>query len=482
MATPIPRNEARFTLDEVATACSAHVAIVGREAFAGVVVDSREVFPGAIFVALRGARHDAHAFLPQAFASGVGAVIVDREIGEVPPGVSVLVVPDTLRALGDLAAFHRRRHSIPVVAITGSVGKTTTKDLTAAGLRALGLRVHETPGNLNNLVGVPMTLFGLGRDHDVAVLELGMSVPGEIARLAEIATPDVAVVTAVAEAHTEGVGTLEDIAREKGALLLALCPEGAAVWTADDPLIAPYGVRSAARTKLTFGLRDDADVRLIEHRLVGLRTHLVLAIGDESLPVELDLVGEGPARSAAAAIATVLATRGRDALETAIVGMSGLQPREGRACPLKGPRGSTILDDTYNASPRATALALQTAVELARRSGGRAIAVLGDMRELGPESTRLHERVGDVAVAAGVAVLICCGEEMRAAAGSAERASATRGTTGMRIESVADTTTAFELVRDLVRKGDVVLVKGSRTMQMERVVEALSALAREEGA
>jgi UDP-N-acetylmuramoyl-tripeptide--D-alanyl-D-alanine ligase len=476
----IPENHARFSLDEIVAACAGRVAAAGRGPLAGVVTDSRAVRPGSIFVALRGVRHDAHAFVPQAFAAGAGAVIVDREIGMAPVGVSVIVVRDTLRALGDLAAFHRRRFPVPVVAITGSVGKTTTKDLAAEGLSALGLRVHKTPGNLNNLIGVPLTLLGLGPDHDVAVLELGMNVPGEIARLAEICAADVAVVTAVAEVHTEGVGSLHGVAREKGALLLGVSSEGTAVFTADDEVLASWAEQSPARSKITFGLREGADVRLLSFRLAGARTLATYEVGGERLDLELRLLGEGPARSAAAALATVLALRGRDAIDAAAQRIAQAAPSEGRARPLPGLRGSTILDDAYNASPRATVLALRTAAELARGVGGRAIAVLGDMRELGAESARLHEEVGAAAIAAGIAVLVCCGEQMRTAAHSALTAATTGGLSGVRIERVADADEVIGLLRDLIEPGDVVLVKGSRAMALDRVVAALQAESGEE--
>jgi UDP-N-acetylmuramoyl-tripeptide--D-alanyl-D-alanine ligase len=394
----------------------------------------------------------------------------------VPAGAAVIVVADTLRALGDLAAFHRRRFAAPVVAITGSVGKTTTKELTAAGLEALGLRVLKSAGNLNNLVGVPMTLLGLEKQHEAAVIEIGMNVPGEIARLAEIALPDVAVVTAVAEVHTEGVGSLDGVAKEKGALLVALDPEGAAVHTADDASLAPWVAESRAGTKISFGT-EESDVRLLKHEISHGRT--VAAIGvralDAVLEVELSLLGEGPARSATAALAAILALRGAESAEAAVRGFASVKPREGRARPLQGPHGSTILDDAYNASPRSTSLALRTASDLAAEAGGRPIAVLGDMKELGAESERLHEEVGAAAVAAGIAILVCCGEEMRAAARGALTAATSSGVTGIRIESVLDPAESIELLRDLVQPGDVVLVKGSRSMAMERVVDALRA-------
>ncbi|UJR80111.1 UDP-N-acetylmuramoyl-tripeptide--D-alanyl-D-alanine ligase [Sandaracinus amylolyticus] len=474
MATPIPANSARFSIDELAVATRGTVAASTDRPLVGVVTDSRAVTPGCIFVALRGAKHDAHDFVATVIAAGAGALVVSQPVSA-PAGVAVVIVPDTLRALGDLALAHRRRFPIPLVAVTGSVGKTTTKELTAAGLEALGLRVLRSAGNLNNRIGVPMTLFTLGPDHDVVVIEMGMNVPGEIARLTEIAAPSVGVVTAVAEVHTEGVGGIEGVAREKGALLLGLDEEAAAVFTADDGILAPYAERSPARTKLSFGLAEGTDVRLadLQIELDGTRCVYVVRGLNEFVNAKLALIGEGPARCGAAAIAAIVALRGADAVHVALEGIQRVAPGEGRARPVPGVGGTIILDDAYNASPRSTELALRTCCELARVRGGRAVAVLGDMLELGVESERLHESVGEAAVASGVALLVCCGPEMRAAARGALTAGMASGVSGIRIERLDDPTEAIALVRAFVEPNDVILVKGSRSMRMERVVEGL---------
>lgn len=474
MATPIPHNSARFTVDELAIAAGGRVRAASSRPLIGVVTDSRAITPACIFVALRGETHDAHAFVQQAIAAGAGAVVVSRDV-LVPDGVGVVMVDDTLRALGDIAAAHRRRFSIPVVAITGSVGKTTTKELTAAALDAIGYRTHRTPGNLNNLVGLPLTLLGIETTDQAAVVEMGMNVRGEIARLTEIAAPTVGVVTAVSEVHTQGVGSIAGVAREKGALLLGLDAEASAVWTSDDGILQPYGAQSPARRKITFGIDSAADVRLTEHRLESGRTRCAFAIRGVDGPVRADLalLGEGPARSACAALAAIVAIEGAQAAVRAAPGLGTVAPTPGRARPVSGPNQSTILDDSYNASPRATELALQTCAELAAGSNGRAVAVLGDMKELGTDSERLHEEVGAAAVTAGIQILVCCGPEMRAAARGAVSAMLASGATGMRIESVDDPVEAIALLREAIEQGDVVLVKGSRSMQMERIVDAL---------
>jgi UDP-N-acetylmuramoyl-tripeptide--D-alanyl-D-alanine ligase len=476
MATPLPVNRAAFTVEEIAAATGGQVIAPAGRMLAGVSTDSRHAPPGSIFVALVGESHDGHAFVPQACAAGAGALIVSRDVGA-PKNVAVIRVADTLRALGDLAAAHRRRFEVPVIAITGSVGKTTTKDLTTAALEALGLRVHATAGNLNNLIGLPLTLLALEAEHQVVVLEMGMNTPGEIARLAAIAQPTIGVVTSVAEVHTEGVGSIDAIAREKGALFAHLPASGGAVSTADDVILAPYLEKSPAATRVRFGIADDADVCLARYTITREGTHCELAIRgvEERVNVTLALLGEGPARSATAAIAAIYAFRGAVAVPAAAAGLARVRPGEGRARPLPGPNGSMLIDDAYNASPRSTELALRAVAEIAAGGGGRAIAVLGDMKELGGETERLHEELGGVAVAAGIAILVCCGEAMRATARGALTASLASGVSGIRIESVASPTEATELVRELILPTDVVLVKGSRSMHMERVVDALRA-------
>lgn len=474
MATPIPTNSASFSIDELALAARGAIGARTDHALVGITTDSRAVRPGSVFVALRGETHDGHEHIGAAVTAGAAALVVSTPV-EVPAGVGVVIVDDTLRALGAIASAHRHRFAVPVIAITGSAGKTTTKELTSAALEELGMRVHRTAGNLNNLIGVPMTLLGIDATHDAVVVEMGMNVPGEIATLAEMTRPTIGVVTCVSEVHTAGVGDLAGVAREKGALLLALDADAAAVFTSDDTILAPYVAQSAARTKIAFGVEADTDVRLAEPSLGGGRTNCSYAVRglNEFVTVDLALMGEGPARCGAAALAIVLALRGAESVRAAAPGLARVVPTPGRAHPVPGPEGSLLLDDTYNASPRATALALRTTADLAAQRGGRAIAVLGDMLELGAESERLHEEVGAAAVAAGVEILVCCGTEMRAAARGALAATTASGVSGVRIERLDDPLQAIELVRDAVSEGDVVLVKGSRSMRMERVVEAL---------
>ena len=480
MATPIPPNRAVFTLEAIAEATAGTVRRRGRAAaVTGVVIDSRAVSEGCLFVALRGERHDAHRFLAGAVEAGAAALLVDDR-AHVPGDLdaAIIAVDDTTRALGELSRAHRSAWEGTLVAVTGSAGKTTTKELTAAALAAAGARVHRTRGNLNNLVGVPMTLFELEGAHDIAVVEAGTSRPGEIARLAEIARPDVGVVTLVAVAHTEGLGSLEEVAAEKWALVAGLGGEGAAVLNADDASLrrltskggSTGGSRAPRPSEIWFGRDGTASVRLVSHAVTDeLRTHARYAIAgrETELEPELALIGEAAAMNAAAALAVCVAL-GRD-VEKAAEGLVTVTPTPGRMRPLEALNGALVLDDAYNANPRSMSLALDTAAEVARRRGGHVIAVLGDMKELGACSVDEHASIGSHAARARVRVLAACGHEMRHAASSARRVSAS-----MEVHSFDDPLDAVSRVLDESGRRDVILVKGSRSMRMERVVGALS--------
>jgi UDP-N-acetylmuramoyl-tripeptide--D-alanyl-D-alanine ligase len=477
MATPIPKNAARFSLAEIASATSGKlVGARGEQSVTGVVTDSRAVEAGNLYVALRGEHQDGHAFVPQAFARGASVALV-HDTAALPKGSAAVVVPDTLKALGDLAAMHRKRWNGRVVAITGSVGKTTTKELTFAALRAAGVKAARSAGNLNNLIGVPMSLFCLDAQSELCVLELGTSAPGEIARLADICAPDVGLVTQVAAAHSAGLGSLEQIAQEKASLLWALREDGIAIHRAEDAALGAQLGRVRARTRLSFGSSEEASVRLVRHRLdaaPSMVAELYLLEAHRALRCELRLFGEGPALDAAAAMAVVFALLGEGALDRAALGLLQVEPPPGRLRPLLGPLGSVILDDTYNANPASMRASIDTALALARSREGRTLLVLGDMLELGQASRSEHEAVGKQAAQPGVAAFIACGVEMTAAAEGA-REQGRRLAHELSIAHLSDPAGAAQLVRPLLRERDVVLVKGSRSMAMERVVEGLVA-------
>lgn len=483
MGTAIPDNRASFTLGELTALCSGscHGAPVEMR-ITSVCTDTRALRPGCLFVALRGDHHDGHAFVRAALQAGAAAALVE-DAGALGAGGAGVVVADTLYALGELARAHRRRWGGRVVAVTGSSGKTTTKELAHAALLAAGVRADKTRGNLNNLIGAPMTLLALEPSAELIVLEIGTSARGEIARLAEIAEPEIGVVTSVAVAHAEGIGTLEQVAEEKAALLWALPPTGTAIYSADHAALAAQLGAVRAQRRLAFGAAVDADVRLTKRAFVlepALRTRceLSLKLPARTLRCTLACLGEGPALDAAAALAVVLAVCGPDALDAAAAGLERVLPSSGRLSPCSGPGGSLVLDDSYNANPASMVASLQTAIELAQARRGRALLVLGDMRELGAETRREHERVGRACAHPAVSVLLACGSAMTAAAEAAREAARDAGLP-LSISHLADPAGAADLLSPLLRAGDVVLVKGSRSMAMDQVAHALCAGGRE---
>lgn len=477
MATPIPTNDARFALAEIASATGGAIAGASAElSISGVCTDSRAIQPGNLYVALAGDTHDGHRFVAQAFERGAVAALVARSAG-LESTRPLVVVDDTLFALGELARAHRTRWGGRVIGITGSAGKTTTKELTFAALVGCGVRAMRTAGNLNNLIGVPMTIFCLDSNVEVAVLEMGTSARGEIARLAEIARPDVGVVTSVAAAHAEGLGSVEGVAVEKAALLASIPEAGAIVCFSDEPTLLAQLPRVRARKRMLFGRAHDADVRLVSHVLEtssgALRMTCELAIRDLGTQrAALGLIGEGPALDLAAVVAVVLSVQLPSALAPALAAVAQVEPVAGRLVPRQGPHGAIVLDDTYNANPASMAVSIAAARELASARGGRALLVLGDMRELGALSAEEHEKVGRLAAQPGVALFIAAGTEMALAAHAA-RNEAKRASLPIEIAHSDDPRYAVSLVLGRVTPNDVVLVKGSRGMRMERVIEPL---------
>ncbi|MBN1652419.1 MAG: UDP-N-acetylmuramoyl-tripeptide--D-alanyl-D-alanine ligase [Deltaproteobacteria bacterium] len=478
MATPIPSNRAEFSLSEIARVCGGELkGGKSDEIITGIATDSRAVTSGCLFVAIRGERLDGHDFVEQALQRGASCVLAQRA-SLLRCSVPVVEVNDTTRALGDLAQTYRNRFSGIVVAITGSVGKTTTKELAVKALAATEDRVLSTVGNLNNLVGLPMTLFTLDREYDVAVLELGSSAPGEIARLAEITRPQVGVVTSVALAHTLGFGTIARVAEEKASLLKALSASGTAIYNIDSEPLRPLLAEISAERRISFGSGKQADVRLVSRIVepeLPTRCRYEIAQLDRILDAELPLLGKAAALDAAAALAVLLAIKGPQGLSAACSAFRQVKPLSGRLKPVFGPRQSLLLDDTYNSNPESALASLGTGRELAEKRDTRALAILGDMAELGDHSQSEHERIGREAVGLGYAALILCGEEMAAARDAALRASRDGAADKKpEIHHVVDPRDAIPIARALIEKGDVVLIKGSRFMEMERVLNGLT--------
>lgn len=467
-----------LTLAHIIDALTGYQMAGGEQVITDVVIDSRLAIPGALFVALPGEKTDGHNYITEAFRKGAAAALVEREVAgdfytidlrepithamarEIKIPVC-LRVPNTLAALQKAATYWRARLTPRVIGITGSVGKTTTKELVAAVLQTK-YRTLKNEGNLNNEIGLPMTVLRLTEAHERAVLEMGFYVPGEIARLCDIARPHIGVVTNVLPVHVERAGSLEAVARGKAELVEALppAPEGVAVLNYDDALVMGMAARTRARV-FTYGLDPSADLRasdIVGLGLAGIRFQLHYR--RETLHIRVPHLGRHSVHTSlrAAAVGLIEGLTWQEIVEGL---SSGAQLR---LYAVTGPGGSILLDDTYNASPESVIAALNLLKEL----DGRKIAVLGDMLELGEYEAEGHAQVGRRAREVADR-LVTVGQ---LGALIAEEALAV----GMRRDAVIilpDTASAAEYLRGLIGAGDVVLVKGSRGLRMDRMVSAL---------
>ena len=475
MATLMPTNVALFTLAEILAATGARPVGDLVAPVVGVSTDTRTLKPGNVYIALRGEHFDGHAYIEGAIRAGAAAVIVDSVVSA--PSACVLLVEDTLVALGALAHAYRERlereHALRwVIGITGSVGKTTTKEMCSAVLEGVGEHVHRTPGNLNNRIGLPLTVLGANESTTALVLEMGMNEPGEIAALAAIARPHVGIVTSVAAVHTEGVGSIENVAMEKGSLLTALSADASAIFTVDDRDLQPFADASSAHIKVGTGRHQDASVRLVERGMTlegrtKLRVAFAASLGvGHELTLSLASPGDGAAKNACCALA-LAAIVSKSRLADAVHALEALTPGAGRGMSVEGIDGSLLLDDAYNASRRSIVNALEIAAELAQTRKGRIVAVLGDMLELGAYEEEEHLRIGETVARIGVSLFVACGKRMRAAAQEARELGADF------VVEESDPMEAVAHVIDFIQPADVIVVKGSRSMKMERVVDAL---------
>ena len=457
----------RFTAGELVAATGGRWLDPPPGDVAGVSIDTRTLAAGSLFVALRGERFDAHAFLPAAARAGARAAVVAAEVAA-PTGPPRLLVADTLLALGAIAAFHRRRFELPVVGVTGSNGKTTTREMIAAILAERG-PVLRSEGNLNNEVGVPLTLLRLAGEHQAAVIEMGMNHPGEIARLTAMSRPQVGVVTNAAAAHLEGLGSVDGVADAKAELYAGLPEGGIAVANADDPRMLARA-RASGRRLLTFAVGrqrrgDVAVLDLLAQDATGMR--FLLGVGNRELEVTLPLVGAHNAQNAAAAACAAIALGCSD--REIVRGLAGVRPVGRRLRLERLPSGLLLVDDCYNANPLSMGAALRTLGELARAGGGRPLAALGDMLELGSGEAELHRGVGAEAAGLPVARLFGFGPRSRETLAGALAA----GLSPDRTFHTEDVAALADAVRTAAAPGDVLLVKGSRGMKLERLVEAL---------
>ena len=426
-------------------------------AISGVSTDTRAIAQGQLFVALRGERFDAHGFVGQAHAAGAAALLVsDQEC--VPEGVPAVVVDDTRLALGKLAAAWRARFDIPVIAVTGSNGKTTTKEMIAAILKAqFGDAVLATRGNLNNDIGLPLTLLGLDETHRAAVIEMGMNHPGEIAYLAGLGAPTVALVTNAQRAHLEGMGDMDEVAREKGSIFSGLVAGGVAVINADDVYADLWRRLAGTHQQLSFGIERTADVRgaLRQH---GLDTHLSLRTPAGTVELHLAVPGRHNARNAAAAAAACLAAG--IPLAAVVVGLERFSGVKGRLQTRKGRAGTLIIDDTYNANPDS----VRAAIDVLASTIGHKLLVLGDMGEIGEASGQYHDEIGGYAKSQGIDLLYGLGD-------ACQQAVRNFGEGGRHFAEIDKLIVA---VNKELGPETAVLVKGSRFMKMERVADAIA--------
>lgn len=467
----------RFTVQGLVRAT--HGALVGGDLgipVTGVSIDSRTLSVGEAFVAIKGYRLDGHAFLSEAAARGASCLVVHHLPDELPATAPVVLVDDTTRALGRLAAFHRSRFDLPVVAVTGSNGKTTTKEMLAA---LLGTRwtVLKPDGSLNNQWGLPLTLLRLSPDHQALVVELGTNQPGEIASLASLCRPTVGVVTTVAAAHTEAFKTLEGVRAEKAALVRAIPADGAVVLNSDDPLVRAMAAEARGRVFMA-GFGPRAQVRAVGDILERAEAIVfTLEIEGRRSAVKLAFSGRhnvtNALLSAGAGVALGLS------FDEIVAGLEAARPLKGRMIWRRA--GSVrILDDTYNANPASVGAALD-AVAVARRAPGDSVAdgtspgrgrllvALADMLELGGFAPEAHREVGRRVAALGAAAFVGTGPLMRHAVDAAREAGLLDS---HHVETFEDT---VALLLKRLGPGDTLLVKGSRRMRMERVVDTLVA-------
>lgn len=440
-----------LSLEEIRIALEAE-RIGGDVEFTSVSTDSRKIEKGSLFVALKGEHFDGADFVETAAKAGAAAAIVERRIDSPIP---LLLVADTKTALGRLAALWRERFEIPLVAVTGSNGKTTVKEMLSSILRERG-EVLATKGNLNNDIGLPLTLLGLRKNHAYAVIEMGMNHPGEIAYLCSIAKPSIALVNNAASAHLEGLGSVAAVARAKGEIFEKLGKKGVAVINADDAY-APLWRDLAQEARIVeFGLEKNASFTA-DYSLSELGSEIVMHTPQGKIELRLHVPGLHNVRNALAATAAAISA-GMDG-EAVRNGLEKFKGVAGRMQRKKGKNGSVLIDDTYNANPDS----VRAAISWLAKAKGKTLLILGDMGELGADSSRLHEETGNFAKESKIGMLLTLGKASHAI-------STAFGENAWHFE---DADLLASRAANLLTPGMTVLVKGSRFMKMERVVEKL---------
>lgn len=473
MATPIPSNRVRLSVRDLLSATGGRLTAGDGGTFVGLSTDTRAIVPGSVFLALRGERFDGHQFVEAACAAGACIAVVDHEL---PVAIQQLVVPDTLVALGDIASYHRKRWGGRLVAIAGAAGKTTTRATTSAMLEAVfGQSVHSTAGNLNNRIGVPMTLLGLTPEHEFGVVEVGTNQVGEVPVLASIVRPDVAVLTLVDLEHTEGLGDLDSIEKEEGAIFVDTCHT--VVVNGDDARALRQARQAQVREQtkgrdvrlLSYGFGPEVGLSVVSRQSAGTSgARIEVAAEGRSFTLQVPLVGKPACYAVLAAIAAAEALVGRPFAEAEIqagLASPSLRP-EGRAELVPGPTGILIINDSYNANPASMRAAVVTAAELASQRNGRIHLVLGEMRELGAMSAGAHADLGRFLLGHTWQSLFAVGQQMIPLVDVVRRGSAGSAL----IEHSNDTVGIGAALRARLSPEDVVLVKGSRGVRTETVI------------
>ena len=450
-----------FTPAEVLAATKGQCLAPGKAAqFAGVATDTRNLAVGSLFVALSGERFDGHDFIAAAVRQGAAGIVASREPVGLPLAVAVFLVPDTRLAYQDLARFHRCRFQMPVIAVTGSNGKTSTKDMIAAVL-STQRNILKTEANFNNEIGLSQTLLKIGPEHEAVVVEMGMRGLGEIAGLAATALPTIGVVTNVGETHLERLGSVENIAAAKAELMEALPAEGIAVLNGDDVHVLAMRQKTNARV-VTYGTGPDLDVQAINLQYSAQGVTFDCRTKQDTVSIALPVPGIHNVYNALAAITVALEFG--VGLEATARGLATFEPGKMRLN-IRKYGDVTVIDDTYNASPLSMAAAIDV---LATVGKGRKLAAIGDMLELGAAAPAAHEKVGRQLAAAGVEAVLALGDMARVAAETA------RDHGVAMVAACPDHPTAIQLLRKILLPGDTLLLKGSRGMTMEKLLDAFA--------
>lgn len=451
-----------MTLKTIADVTNATLVVHGenvdeQQSIISVSTDSREQMSGQVFVALVGEKFDGHDFVKQAETNGASAIVVSRDMSV---NIPQLVVDDTLEALAAIGRYQRLKYQIPTIGLTGSCGKTTTKEMIVSIL-GQSAQVHATRGNLNNQFGVPFTLFELQDSDELSVLEMGAGHPGDIDFLTNIALPDVVLITCIAEAHLEGMGSLEGIAATKGEIIHGLSENGTAVLPLEEKWLDDWRKKLSANQKLlTFGLNSDADVYATNISLWSQGMKFTMHYDNDAIDVRLPLLGEHNVQNALAASACAIAVG--YTLNQCANGLEMVTSTAGRLTQIPGLDGSQIIDDTYNANPKA----MLAAASVLQQYPGQHVMIVGDMAELGPESVSIHHALGQDLKVYAIDQLLTVGTLS---------AYTTEGF-GANARHFDSKDSLIEFIQPQLNSDLVVLVKGSRSAGMEEVVQRLTDL------